>query len=66
MEEFLGPLHLFQLLSVSQLDFCQLSIEKKVLQECKLLFSATWIPFVLRFIQDLGKQDALQLLPVSK
>lgn len=67
MEEFLGPLHLFQLLFVSQLGFCvSFPLKKKVLQEWKLLFSAMWIPFVLRFTQDLGKQDALHLLPVSK
>lgn len=45
---------------------CQLSVEKESLTGMKLLLSATRIPFVLRFTQDLGKQDALHLLPVSK
>ena len=64
MEEFLGPLRLFQLFTDGLL--CQLSVEKESLTGMKLLHSATRIPFVLRFTQDLGKQDALHLLPVSK
>ena len=67
MEQFLGPLCLFQLPFASQMGFCvSFLLKKKALQEWNLLLSATQIPFVLRFTQDLGKQDALHLLPVSK